>query len=244
MSDPLVVHSITSGYGKVTVLRDVSLRVGDGEIVAILGSNGAGKSTLLKTIIGLLQPSTGEILLDGSDVAGRPTESIVAAGLVLVPEGRQLFGGMSVLDNLMLGTYGHRRDRKATRETLERVYALFPVLRERSGQLAGSLSGGEQQMVAIGRGLMARPNVLLLDEPSLGLAPLVLRQVFEALAQLRELGMTVLIVEQNAILTLELADRGYVLERGRASIEGDADSLRRDERVRAAYLGLEVEAAS
>ena len=143
--------------------------------------------------------------------------------MVLCPEGRQLFGNMSTLDNLMLGAYGCRRDRKATQETLERVYSLFPILKERSGQIAGSMSGGQQQMVAIGRALMARPTILLLDEPSLGLAPLVLREVFDALEQLRQFGMTILIVEQNAMLTLELADRGYVLERGRISVEGSSE---------------------
>ena len=242
-NDPLVIENITSGYGHVTVLRDVSLRVGQGEIVALLGSNGAGKSTLLKTVVGLLHPSKGQILVDGANVASTATESIAQKGVVLCPEGRQLFGALSVQDNLMLGAYGHRRDRRGTQETLERVFTLFPILRERAGQMAGSMSGGQQQMAAIGRALMARPRVLLLDEPSLGLAPLVLRQVFEALEQLRQFGMTVLIVEQNAMLTLELADRGYVLERGRISVEGTSADLQKDERVRAAYLGLEVQAA-
>ena len=242
-NDPLVIENITSGYGHVTVLRDVSLRVGQGEIVALLGSNGAGKSTLLKTVVGLLHPSKGQILVDGANVASTATERIAEKGVVLCPEGRQLFGALSVQDNLMLGAYGHRRDRRGTQETLERVFTLFPILRERAGQMAASMSGGQQQMAAIGRALMARPRVLLLDEPSLGLAPLVLRQVFEALEQLRQFGMTVLIVEQNAMLTLELADRGYVLERGRISVEGASADLQKDERVRAAYLGLEVQAA-
>ena len=237
-NDPLVIENITSGYGHVTVLRDVSLRVGQGEIVALLGSNGAGKSTLLKTVVGLLHPSKGQILVDGANVASTVTFDSDTA-----PEGRQLFGALSVQDNLMLGAYGHRRDRRGTQETLERVFTLFPILRERAGQMAASMSGGQQQMAAIGRALMARPRVLLLDEPSLGLAPLVLRQVFEALEQLRQFGMTVLIVEQNAMLTLELADRGYVLERGRISVEGTSADLQKDERVRAAYLGLEVQAA-
>ena len=243
MSDPLVIENITSGYGHVTVLRDVSLRVGQGEIVALLGSNGAGKSTLLKTVVGLLHPSKGQILVDGANIANTATERIAEQGLVLCPEGRQLFGALSVHDNLMLGAYGHRRDRRGNHEALERVFTLFPILRERAGQIAGSMSGGQQQMAAIGRALMARPRVLLLDEPSLGLAPLVLRQVFEALEQLRQFGMTVLLVEQNAMLTLELADRGYVLERGRISVEGTSADLQQDERVRAAYLGLEVQSA-
>ena len=244
MSHLLDVSEVTSGYGPVTVLRDVSLCVEAKEIVAILGSNGAGKSTLLKTIAGLLHPTAGTIGLDGTDISRRPPEAISCAGVVLVPEGRQLFAGMSVIDNLMLGAYGRRRDRAGNRETLKQVYALFPILEERAGQIAGSMSGGQQQMVAIGRGLMARPRVLLLDEPSLGLAPVVMRQVFDALAKLRELGMTVLIVEQNAKLTLELADRGYVLERGKFLLDGSSEELAADERVRNAYLGLGVGAAS
>ena len=243
MSDPLVIDNVTSGYGQVTVLRDVSLRVGQGEIVALLGSNGAGKSTLLKTVIGLLHPSKGQIFVDGDNIGRTSTERIAEKGVVLCPEGRQLFSALSVQDNLMLGAYGYRRDRRGTQEALERVHSLFPILRDRAGQIAGSMSGGEQQMAAIGRALMARPRVLLLDEPSLGLAPLVLRQVFEALERLRQFGLTVLIVEQNAMLTLELADRGYVLERGRISVDGPSSKLQQDERVRAAYLGLEVQAA-
>jgi branched-chain amino acid transport system ATP-binding protein len=242
MNDPLVIRNVTSGYGSVTVLRDVSVRVGSGEIVAILGSNGAGKSTLLKTIVGLLRPTAGQVMVDGADVAGARPEDVAAAGVVMVPEGRQLFGGMTVLDNLMLGAYAKRRDREATQRTLDEVYGLFPILRERSRQVAGSMSGGQQQMVAIGRGLMTRARVLLLDEPSLGLAPVVLREVFAALAKLRDLGMTVVLVEQNAMLTLELADRGYVLERGRVLTEGSAEELRADDRVRAAYLGLDIAA--
>jgi branched-chain amino acid transport system ATP-binding protein len=243
MSDPLVVQGVTSGYGHVTVLRDVSLRVGSGEIVAILGSNGAGKSTLLKTVVGLLKPAAGDVVVAGKNMAGRRPEQIAAAGVVLVPEGRQLFAGMTVLDNLTLGAYG-KRDRASRRAALERVHSLFPILKERSSQIAGSMSGGQQQMVAIGRGLMAQPDVLLLDEPSLGLAPVVLQQVFEALTTLREQGMTILIVEQNAMATLEMADRGYVLERGRVLTEGSSDSLRADNRVRSAYLGLDVTAVS
>jgi len=243
MTDVMTISGITSGYGSVTVLRDVSLRVGEGEIVAMLGSNGAGKSTLLKTIVGLIRPSKGQIHFAGAEITGTSTEKIAAHGVVLCPEGRQLFGGMSVLDNLMLGAYGHRRNRKGTQETLARVYSLFPILEERSRQSADSLSGGQQQMVAIGRALMAQPQLLLLDEPSLGLAPLVLREVFSALEQLRQFGLTILVVEQNAMLTLQLADRGYVLERGHISVEGSAQELQADERVRAAYLGLDVRAA-
>jgi len=244
VSDPLVVDNVTGGYGQVTVLRDVSLRVGSGEIVAILGSNGAGKSTLLKTIVGMLRPKNGKVLVGGTDMSSARIERITSAGVVMVPEGRQLFGEMSVLDNLMLGAYGRRRDRERVRHSLEQVYSLFPTLRERAGQITGSMSGGQQQMVAIGRGLMAHPSVLLLDEPSLGLAPVVLRQVFEALSRLHEMGMTVLLVEQNAMLTLEFADRGYVLERGRIVTEGSAERLRSDDRVRSAYLGLDLAATS
>jgi branched-chain amino acid transport system ATP-binding protein len=238
MPEPaLSVDHVTSGYGPVTVLRDVSLTVGRGEVVAVLGSNGAGKSTLMKTVVGLLRAKEGRIGCGGEDITGRSTEDIARLGTTLVPEGRHLFPDMTVRENLMLGAYAHRRDRKATARQLERVHELFPLLAERAQQRAGGLSGGQQQMVAIGRALMARPQVLLLDEPSLGLAPKVTYQVFSALGQLRGLGVTVLVVEQNASLALELADRAYVLERGRVTIAGTSEQLRRDGRVQASYLG-------
>ena len=241
-NDCLIVSGVTSGYGPVTVLRDVSLRVATGEIVAILGANGAGKSTLLKTIVGLLRPSSGTVEAHGVDVTGQPPERITRRRVVLVPEGRQLFDSMTVLENLLLGGYTQPR---AEREAgLQRVYELFPILRERLGQKSSSLSGGQRQMVALGRAMMARPTLLLLDEPSLGLAPLIIKETFETLQKMRESGVTILIVEQNAAMTLRLADRAYVLERGRVSMEGRAEDLAQDDRIKKAYLGLDTGAAA
>jgi branched-chain amino acid transport system ATP-binding protein len=233
----LEVQGIRSGYGPVTVLRDVSIEVASGEIVAILGSNGAGKSTLLKTITAQLRPTKGDVLFNGDSLVGKSPETISRSGVVLVPEGRQLFASMTVQENLMLGGFPDRRRREILRERLEGVVAMFPVLAEKLGDPAESLSGGQQQMVAIGRALMASPEVLLLDEPSLGLAPLVLKEVFEGIATLRERGTTVLLIEQNAVMTLKLADRGYVMDRGAVTIADSADALLRDPRVVHAYLG-------
>ena len=238
MSTPLLsVAGVRSGYGDLIVLHDVDITVHDGEIVAILGSNGAGKSTLLKSIVGLLRTRSGQIDGAGVRLTGLPTEAIARAGIILVPEGRQLFSTMSVLENLLLGGHLNRRQHRNDSQ-LDQVFELFPILKERRRQVAGSMSGGQQQMLAIGRALMARPKVLLLDEPSLGLAPIVLGQVFEALATLRTLGVTTLLVEQNAMMTLAFADRAYVLERGRVVVEGKAADLANDPRIRQAYLGL------
>jgi branched-chain amino acid transport system ATP-binding protein len=237
----LRVHDVTSGYGPVTVLRRVSLTVGSGEIVAILGANGAGKSTLLRTIVGLLSPKAGTIEAGGVNIAGRPPEAITREHVVLVPEGRQLFDAMTVRENLLLG--GYTRPRSERQQSLERVFSLFPVLKERLAQRSSSLSGGQRQMVALGRALMARPTLLLLDEPSLGLAPLIIKDTFDTLATLRDQGMTILIVEQNALMTLQLADRAYVLNRGRVVMEGPADELAASPRVSQAYLGLDVNGA-
>jgi branched-chain amino acid transport system ATP-binding protein len=234
----LNVNSVTSGYGPVTVLRDVSIDVAEGEIVAILGANGAGKSTLLKTIIGLLRPSSGTVHAQGDDITGNAPEDITRRQVVLVPEGRQLFDTMTVRENLILGGYTQPKGNRDA--DMERVFSLFPILRERQAQKASSLSGGQRQMVALGRALMARPTLLMLDEPSLGLAPLIIKETFETLSRLRDDGVTILIVEQNAMMTLALADRAYVLERGRVAMEGIADDLAKDPRVRQAYLGLEV----
>jgi branched-chain amino acid transport system ATP-binding protein len=240
-SSCLTVAGVTSGYGGVTVLREVSLDVSKGGIVAILGANGAGKSTLLKTIMGLLHPSTGSIHAHGVDITGSSPETITRKQVVLVPEGRQLFDTMTVRENLLLGGYTQPKANRA--EDLERVYKLFPILQERLGQKASSLSGGQRQMVALARALMARPTLLMLDEPSLGLAPLIIKETFETLATLRDAGVTILIVEQNAMMTLALADRAYVLERGSVVMEGRADDLARDPRVREAYLGVDGVAA-
>lgn len=234
----LQLRGVTSGYGPVTVLRDVSLEVASGEIVAILGANGAGKSTLLKTTVGLLRPTAGTVEARGADITSRSPEFIARQRVVLVPEGRQLFDSMTVRENLTLG--GYTQPRAGRDASLRRVFALFPILEERLGQKSSSLSGGQRQMVALGRALMAQPTILLLDEPSLGLAPLVIKETFEALAKLRDEGLTILLVEQNAAMTLRLADRAYVLERGRVSLEGPAAELASDPRIRQAYLGLDA----
>jgi branched-chain amino acid transport system ATP-binding protein len=231
----LEVDAVRSGYGPVTVLRDVSIEVGAGEIVAILGGNGAGKSTLLKTITALLRPTQGDVRLNGTSLLGRSPETVARSGLVMVPEGRELFATMTVQENLMLG--GYAAQRSLLGERLEGVLELFPALEEKLPEAAGNLSGGQQQMVAIGRALMADPEVLLLDEPSLGLAPMVLKEVFASISKLRERGTTILLIEQNAVMTLKLADRGYVMERGVVTISGAADALLRDPRVVHAYLG-------
>ncbi len=239
----LRVEGVDSGYGAVSVLRNLSVQVDAGEIVAVLGTNGAGKSTLLKTIVGLLRPTAGKITLGEEDVTKVPPEAMAGKGVVLVPEGRQLFGEMTVRENLILGAYAHRRQRSNRAEELERVVDLFPVLGERMGSRAADLSGGQQQMVAVGRGMMARPSLLLLDEPSLGLAPLVTKEMFESFEKLRDTGITVMIVEQQAMLTLRMSDRAYVLERGQIIVEGTADKVIDEDQVRSAYLGLDVAAA-
>jgi branched-chain amino acid transport system ATP-binding protein len=239
MTEPLLqIEDVTAAYGPVTVLRGVSLQAGEGELVTVLGANGAGKSTLLSTVVGLLPPRGGRVIFDGEDITGQPPESIARRRLVMVPEGRQLFGPMTVLENLLLGAHARPPGRRAVGDRLERVFELFPVLQERTRQPAASLSGGEQQMLAIGRALMAQPRMLLLDEPSLGLAPLVTRQLFDILRVLHDAGVSILLVEQNARMALELADRAYVMERGSVTVEGRASDMLEDERVRAAYLGL------
>ncbi len=239
----LRVQSVDSGYGRIVVLHGVSIHLGEREIVALVGANGSGKSTLLRTIAGFLPVRRGEILFRDRAVHNTPPDRIVRRGLAMVPEGRQLFGPMTVLDNLLLGAYGRIRNRQITRrqaaEEMESVFALFPVLAERRHQLAGTLSGGEQQMLAIGRALMSNPDCLMLDEPSMGLAPRITAEIFEALGNLRDRGTAVLLVEQNALMALNLADRGYVLETGRVVIEGGADELLRNPEVRRAYLGRE-----
>ncbi|WP_322751823.1 MULTISPECIES: ABC transporter ATP-binding protein [unclassified Frankia] len=224
-------------YGSVTALRGVSLRVGAGEVVALLGANGAGKTTTLATVSGLLHPVSGEVRLDGEPLAGLPAHEIVARGISHVPEGRRVFPVMSVHENLLMGAY---RDRRRARGDIERVFAMFPRLAERRGQAAGTLSGGEQQMLAIGRALMARPRVLLLDEPSMGLAPLVVAMIFSVITEINSTGVSMLLVEQNAHQALAVADRGYVLETGRMVLDGPAHLLRADDRVRRAYLGEDV----
>jgi branched-chain amino acid transport system ATP-binding protein len=233
----LELRDVDVSYGRVQALRGVSLTVGEGEIVALIGSNGAGKTTTLRTISGLVRPSKGEVLLRGQPIQGMGAEVIARLGVGHAPEGRRLFSRMTVRENLDMGAYS-RKDRAGIRDDFERVYALFPRVKERSSQLAGSLSGGEQQMVAIGRALMARPTVLLLDEPSLGLAPIVVDSVFEVIREINQGGTTVLLIEQNALLALNTARRGYVLETGEVATQGPSQELLHSPDVQRAYLGM------
>ncbi|MCA0424824.1 MAG: ABC transporter ATP-binding protein [Proteobacteria bacterium] len=232
----LDVCRLSVSYGKVEAVRDVSLHVDRGQIVTIIGPNGAGKTTLLSALMGTL-PSHGEVFYDGAALAGTEIEDRVERGLCLVPEKRELFADMPVADNLLLGAYTRRHDAAHVRRSFELVYDRFPRLKERRGQLAGTLSGGERQMLALGRALMGEPRLLMLDEPSLGLAPLIVREIFQIISSLRELGVSILLVEQNARAALETADYGYVLETGEISLEGKASDLIHDARVTATYLG-------
>jgi branched-chain amino acid transport system ATP-binding protein len=239
MTEPLLrVRGINVAYGEVQVLWNVSLDVFQGEIVALIGANGAGKSTLLATISGLLAPSSGTIHFAGQPLAGASTQRIVDLGIAHVPEGRRLFAAMSVRDQLLLGAFRRREDRREIEHDLQRVLEMFPRLRERLNNLGGQLSGGEQQMVAIARGVMARPKLLMIDELSLGLAPVIIEALMDTIGQLNAEGMTILIVEQDVQAALERATRGYVLETGHVVVEGGAEQLLRDERVRHAYLGV------
>jgi branched-chain amino acid transport system ATP-binding protein len=232
----LQIDGLRAGYGDVQILRDVSLAVQEGQIVALIGANGAGKTTTLRAISGLIAARAGAIRFKDRAIHNWPSHRIVSAGLVQVPEGRHLFAHMTVQENLELGSI--RRGRERRRRSIEEVFALFPRLGERRRQLAGTLSGGEQQMLAIGRALMTRPRMLMLDEPSLGLAPLIVADIFRIVQEVREAGATVLIVEQNAVQTLAMADYGYVLENGEIVLEGSGDALLKNEAVRNAYLGL------
>jgi branched-chain amino acid transport system ATP-binding protein len=231
----LEVTSLRAGYGAVEVLRGVDLAVAAGEIVALLGSNGAGKSTLNNNISGLYRPFGGTIRFDGADIAGAPSMRIVEAGLVQVPEGRRVFPNLSVRENLELGSY--RRGRAARAKNLDRVLSIFPRLGERLVQTAGTLSGGEQQMLAIGRGLMSEPKLLILDEPSLGLSPLLVEEVFALIGRLNRHGLAILLVEQNVVQSLAIAHRAYVLENGRIALSGQAADLAQDPELRKSYLG-------
>jgi len=236
----LEVRGLSARYGAVAALRDVSLEVRAGELVALIGANGAGKSTLLRTIAGLMAPSAGRVTLEGRDVTGQPPEAILRSGIALVPERRRVFADLTVLDNLELGGYALPRGadfRRRLDAGVDDAYRLFPVLHRRRAQLAGTLSGGEQQMLAIGRALMSRPRLLLCDEPSLGLAPLVVREIMRLLAALREAGTTILLVEQNARMALRAADRAYVLETGSVVLAGPGADLLDNHELKAAYLG-------
>ena len=233
----LRINNLDVYYGDLQALFDLSLEVNEGEIVSIVGSNGAGKTTTLKTISGLIQPRSGTIEFMGERIDGLAPHQIVERGISQIPEGRRVFPYMSTLENLLLGAFT-RRAREKRLETLEWIYGIFPVLKEREDQLAGTLSGGEQQMLAIGRGLMSRPKLLMFDEPSLGLAPMIVTKIFEVIEQLKKEGITILLVEQNVQRALTLADRGYVLESGRINMEGEGKSLLQNPHIRKAYLGL------
>jgi len=237
----LELHELSAAYGAVEALKGLSLQVGEGEIVALLGSNGAGKSTTLRTISGLMKPKAGRVLFDGQDIGGMHPESVVRLGVAHVPEGRRVFPGLTVKENIMLGASNRRGVARRQLETeVDEMFELFPEIRRFSGALGWTLSGGQQQMVAVARGLMSKPRLLLLDEPSLGLAPLIVQQVFRIISRIRERGTTVLLVEQNARTALSVADRGYVLETGRLIVEGKPDQLWNNDEVRAAYLGGRV----
>ena len=231
----LEVRGINVGYGNLQILWDVSFNTKEGEIVTIIGPNGAGKTTLLKAIAGLLKPKSGEIYFRGKQIGGLPAYKVVKEGIALVPEGRELFPRMSVMDNLLLGSYISPSTRQ---EMLEKVFDLFPVLRERKNQMAGTLSGGEQQMLSIARSLMSNPKLLMLDEPSFGLAPMMVLKIFDTITRLNEIGVTILLVEQNVYHALELAHRGYVIENGRIVLEGEAKSLIDNKYMKEAYLGV------
>lgn len=232
----LKVSGLKLNYGPISALKGIDLEVGKGEIVAILGSNGAGKTSTLKVISGLLKPAAGTILLDGNNIAGKPAHKIAKLGVMQSPEGRHVLVGLTVEENLRVGAY-NIKSKAELEENFNRVYTLFPRLKERAKQQSSTLSGGEQQMLAIGRALMGSPKLLILDEPSLGLAPLLIKDIFQTLVKIRDEGTTILIVEQNALATLKIADYAYVLELGKINMSGPAKELLKDERLISAYLG-------
>jgi branched-chain amino acid transport system ATP-binding protein len=235
----LQIKNLNAAYGKISALKEVTLEVGEGQVVSIIGANGAGKSTLLKAASGLIKEKTGQINFTGQDIIQMPADRIVGLGLSQVAEGRQIFAHMTVKDNIDLGAYLYhkRRNRQEIQKRIEQVYAMFPILKKRAAQISGSLSGGEQQMLAIARALMTRPRLLLLDEPSMGLAPLIVKEIFSIIKELNVMGTTILLVEQNARAALQIADYGYVLETGRIVLEGASGKLLDDPKVKAAYLG-------
>ena len=238
MPEPILqLHDVHTYYGHIHALKGIALEVNEGEIVTLLGANGAGKSTTLRAISGLLRPRQGEIKIAGRSVVGMPAHQIVYLGVSHAPEGRKIFSALSVNENLNMGAYSLGRAKSAIEAHRRRVFKLFPRLEERKNQLAGTLSGGEQQMLAIGRALMSDPKILLLDEPSLGLAPLLVKAIFDTVREINQAGMTILLVEQNARAALKLANKGYVLEAGSIALSGPAEQLLADERVRKAYLG-------
>ena len=232
----LEIKDLHVSYGGIQALRGVSLNVPDGKIVTLIGANGAGKSTLMRTISGLVKAQSGSILWNGQELLGKPIDQIVASGIAMSPEGRRVFADLTVLENLKIGAY-LRKDRAETEKDLQWVFKLFPRLEERSWQSAGTLSGGEQQMLAVGRALMAKPKMILMDEPSMGLSPLLVKEIFAIIQEVNKQGITILLVEQNAKMALAISDRAYVLETGNISIEGNAADLLNDPRVKKAYLG-------
>ena len=234
MSNILEVKDLNVSYGGIKAVKDISFAVPKGEVVTLIGANGAGKSSTLRSIVGLVKPESGSILLKGEELAGMPTEQIVTKGITLVPEGRRVFPDMTVAENLKIGAY-MRKD--SLDEDMNWVYDLFPRLKERSWQLAGTLSGGEQQMLAIGRALMSRPEIIMMDEPSLGLAPIIVKGVFDIIREINKQGVTILLVEQNANMALKAANLGYVMETGRITLSGTGAELLENEAVKAAYLG-------
>ena len=237
MSAPLLrAEGLTAGYGKMAILHDITLEVRPGEMVSVIGPNGAGKSTAFKTIVGFLRPTSGRVVFDGQDIAGLRPDQVLVRGLAYVPQGRIVFPQMTVLENLEMGAY-IERDATRIRQALDRVCALFPILGERRSQKAGTMSGGEQQMVAIGRALMTTPKLIMLDEPSLGLAPKFVTLIFDKLTEMKRAGFTLMVVEQNAARALAVADRGYVLELGRNRFEGTGEALLADPEVKRLYLG-------
>jgi branched-chain amino acid transport system ATP-binding protein len=235
----LLIKNLSAAYGKISALKEVCLEVAEGQVVSIIGANGAGKSTLLKAVSGLIKDKAGQIFFNGQDIFQLPADRIVGLGLSQVAEGRQIFAHMSVKDNIDLGAYLYhkRRNRQEIQSRIEQVYTMFPILKRRADQISGSLSGGEQQMLAIARALMTRPRLLLLDEPSMGLAPLIVKEIFSTIKELNTMGATILLVEQNARAALQISDYGYVLDTGRIVLEGESAKLLDDSKVKAAYLG-------
>jgi len=234
----LEVNNVFTYYGNICALKGISLQVEPGEIVCMIGSNGAGKTTTLKTICGLLKPQSGSVVFEGKDITHLPPHEVVRQGIAMVPEGRQVFSRLTVLENIEMGAY-IRNDKAAIKQDIEQVFVLFPRLAERRRQLSGTLSGGEQQMLAIARALMAKPRLLLLDEPSMGLAPILLENIFEKVLEINKIGTTVLLVEQNTLLALSVAQRGYVLQTGEICLQDSAENLKKNDMVRKAYLGMD-----
>ena len=232
----LEFKNIVAAYGSITALKNVTFNVEEGQVVSLIGANGAGKTSTMRTITGLLKPSEGQVFFNGEDVTGLPAHKLVEKGISLVPEGRQIIEGLTVYENLEMGAY-QRKDKEGVKEDIDRIYSIFPILKDRKDQLGGQLSGGQQQMLAIGRALMSKPKLLLLDEPSMGLAPLIVREIFDIVRRINDQGTTVLLVEQNAKKALEVAHYGYVLETGSMVLEGPAEEVMNNPRVKEAYLG-------